>query len=69
MVLLVKEVAEKLGYNDPNYAIRTHCKGRGNLHPTKGGMQTVKIIPERDVYRTVMKSKLPTAEKFEGICS
>lgn len=61
-----KEVAEKLGYNDPNYAIRTHCKGGEETStPTKGGMQTVKIIPERDVYRLVMKSKLPTAEKFE----
>lgn len=61
-----KEVAEKLGYNDPNYAIRTHCKGGEETStPTKGGMQTVKIIPERDVYRLVMRSKLPTAEKFE----
>jgi hypothetical protein len=28
-------------------------------------MQRVKIIPERDVYRLVMRSKLPDAEKFE----
>lgn len=61
-----KEVAEKLGYGNPHEAIRTHCKGVSEIRtPSKGGMQTVKIIPERDVYRLVMRSKLPTAEKFE----
>ena len=61
-----KEVAEKLGYKDTAYAITTHCKGVGEIQtPTKGGMQRVKIIPERDVYRLVMRSKLPDAEKFE----
>ncbi len=61
-----KEVAEKLGYGNPHEAIRTHCKGVSEIRtPSKGGMQKVKIIPERDVYRLVMRSKLPTAEKFE----
>ena len=61
-----KEVAEKLGYSNPHKAIRDHCKGVSETFtPSKGGMQTVKIIPERDVYRLVMRSKLPTAEKFE----
>ena len=60
------EVCEKLGYSNPRKAISDHCKGcNETLLPSKGGMQTMKIIPERDVYRLVMRSKLPTAEKFE----
>ena len=31
---------------------------------TSGGIQTVSIIPESDLYRLIMKSKLPSAEKF-----
>ena len=43
--LLVKEVAEKLGYSNPHKAIRDHCKGvsRKRSPPFKGGMQTVKL--------------------------
>ena len=33
--------------------------------PSAGGVQRAKIIPERDVYRLIMRSKLPTAEAFE----
>lgn len=32
-----------------------------------GGAQDMTIIPERDVYRLVMRSKLPAAERFEEI--
>ena len=61
-----KEVAEKLGYKDTKDAISRHCKGAGKHRLlTGGGEQEVTIIPERDVYRLVMRSKLPTAEKFE----
>jgi prophage antirepressor-like protein len=66
------EVAAALGYSDPNYAVRTHCKalkllkagetpGLGIEVPPRG----MNIIPERDVYRLVMRSKLPSAESFE----
>ena len=60
------DVAKALGYTNPSKAITDHCKG-GNesLVPSNGGEQTTKIIPERDVYRLIMRSKLPTAEKFE----
>ena len=33
--------------------------------PTNGGVQKMKIITEGDMYRLIMKSKLPSAEKFE----
>ena len=33
---------------------------------TNGGQQEVKIISEGDVYRLIIKSKLPNAQKFES---
>lgn len=33
--------------------------------PTEGGVQNVKFIPESDVYRLIMRSKLPEAEQFQ----
>lgn len=60
------DVARALGYVDCPKAIRTHCKGVAEMStPTKGGIQTLKVIPEGDVYRLIIKSKLPQAEKFE----
>ncbi|ASL26226.1 phage antirepressor [Azotobacter chroococcum] len=63
---VAKDVAEVLGYAKPRNAIASHCKGaliRGVL--TAGGMQETTLIPERDLYRLVMKSQLPAAERFE----
>jgi prophage antirepressor-like protein len=70
------KVAEVLGYKNPQEAIRTHCKG---VSETLRGVQTgikadgtpamqdvvVKIIPEGDIYRLIVRSKLPSAERFE----
>ncbi|GHU56894.1 antirepressor [Clostridia bacterium] len=62
-----RDVAEILGYKNPNEAVREHCKGVSEtLTPTNGGNQSVKIIQERDVYRLVMRSALPKAEEFEN---
>lgn len=61
------DVAKALGYSDPAKAIRTHCKGVDEMDtPTKGGIQKVKVITEGDIYRLVIKSQLPQAEKFES---
>ncbi|WP_421902194.1 BRO family protein [Maridesulfovibrio sp.] len=63
---VANDVAVTLGYKYPADAIRMHCKGVDKIStPTKGGMQTVKIIPEPDLYRLIIKSKLPAAERFE----
>lgn len=62
------DVAKALGYAKPSNAISTHCKEKGTLKqgiPTLGGMQEVTVINEANIYRLVIKSKLPTAEKFE----
>ncbi|GAA3704187.1 phage antirepressor Ant [Oceanisphaera sediminis] len=63
---VAKDVAEALGYAKPRNAIAEHCKGasiQGVL--TTGGMQSMTVIPERDLYRLIMRSKLPSAERFE----
>jgi len=63
---VASDVARVLGYERPADAVRVHCKGVGEAPiPTPGGTQTVKIIPERDLYRLVMRSRLPSAERFE----
>lgn len=63
---VAKDVAELLGYSNTAKAVRDHCKGVNEMDtPTQGGVQTVKIIPERDLYRLIMRSKMPEAEKFE----
>lgn len=62
---VAKDVATALGYTNPQKAVRDHCKGvNDSFTPSAGGDQKVKIIPEPDVYRLVMRSKLPSAERF-----
>ena len=64
---VANDVAKALGYADCPKAVRTHCKGVAEMSiPTNGGKQTVKIIPEGDIYRLIIRSKLPSAEKFEA---
>lgn len=61
------DVAKALGYKRPADAITTHCKGSVIRRlPTAGGEQSMKFIPEGDVYRLAAKSELPGAERFES---
>lgn len=61
------DVAKSLGYAKPNNAITTHCRATLKQGiPISGKIQEVNFIPEGDVYRLIMKSKLPSAEKFES---
>ena len=65
-MFVASDVAKVLGYRFPKDAISTHCKGATKRRLlTAGGKQFVTIIPERDVYRLIMRSKLPQAEAFE----
>jgi len=60
------ECARILGYTNPQKAIRDHCKGvNETFTPTAGGVQRKKYIPEGDLYRLIIRSKLPAAERFE----
>lgn len=70
---VANEVAAALGYSDTNQAIRKHCKGAEIcktvdltlLELRCDSPRGLTIIPERDVYRLIMRSKLPEAERFE----
>lgn len=60
------DVAAALGYSNPRKAIIDHCKGVTKRDtPTTSGVQTINFIPEGDIYRLIVSSKLPSAEKFE----
>ncbi len=63
------ECAEKLGYTKPHNAISRHCRyslKRGVPHP-QNPAKTIEVnfIPEGDLYRLIIRSKLPAAERFE----
>lgn len=61
------DVAKALGYNNPRDAVSRHCKGVVKHDtPTSSGVQLMSYINEGDLYRLIMKSKLPSAEKFEA---
>ena len=63
---VANDVAKALGYKRTADAVTAHCKGSvKHRYLTEGGEQEVKIIPEGDVYRLIIRSQLPTAEKFE----
>ena len=63
---VASDVASALGYSRPADAVTNHCKGSVKRRVlTNGGEQEVKVIPEGDVYRLIIRSKLPSAEKFE----
>lgn len=51
------DVAKALEYARPYEAVSSHCKGAVSYRvPTNGGYQEMKIIPEGDVYRLIVKA-------------
>lgn len=74
------DVAKALGYSIPSKAIQTHCR---NILKWKVGVKTgvksdgtdsiqrmeMLFIPESDLYRLIIRSQLPNAEKFsDWVC-
>lgn len=60
------DVAEALGYSNPRRAVLEHCKGVTKCDTlTSRGTQKINFIPEGDLYRLIVKSQLPSAERFE----
>lgn len=60
------QCAKIVGHENPARAIRKFCKGVTKMvTPTTGGSQEVNYIPEGDLYRLIISSKLPNAERFE----
>jgi len=62
---IAKDVASILGYSNPRDAISRHCKGVVKHDSFRDGGNEISLIPEGDVYRLIIKSKLPEAERFE----
>lgn len=61
------DIAKALGYSNPNKAVNDHCRAITKCStPISGKIQAINFIPEGDVYRLIMKSKLPSSEKFES---
>ncbi|MDR2559777.1 MAG: phage antirepressor KilAC domain-containing protein [Oscillospiraceae bacterium] len=63
------ESAVILGYKNPHDAVLKHCKGDALVNreviDSLGRKQKVKFIPEGDLYRLIIRSKLLAAEQFE----
>lgn len=64
---IASDVAKALGYERPNDAVNTHCKkvNKFSYGDSPRGAQPYNIIPESDVYRLIMRSNLPNAERFQ----
>jgi len=66
---LATACAKMLGYTKPHNAISQHCRcplKQGVPHPQNPGKTLVmNFIPEGDLYRLIVHSKLPAAERFE----
>lgn len=64
---VANDVAKALGYSNPSKATNDHCKNAvkewGN--DSLGRPTEFKVIPEGDIYRLIIKSQLPSADKFE----
>ncbi|MDR1210157.1 MAG: phage antirepressor KilAC domain-containing protein [Clostridiales bacterium] len=64
------ECAEKLGYSKARNAVERHCRyalKRGVPHPQSPDKTIEKtFIPEGDLYRLIIRSKLPSASRFEA---
>jgi prophage antirepressor-like protein len=66
-----KDVCGILGYTNDSKAIKDHCKSDGvtNRYPiidTLGRQQFPAFINEGNLYRLIIKSRKPEAEKFES---
>lgn len=64
---VASDVAKALGYERPNDAVNAHCKkvNKFSYGDSPHGSMPYNIIPESDVYRLIMRSNLPDAERFQ----
>jgi len=65
------ECAAILGYATPRHAVSRHCRGgmKRAVIDSLGREQQKTFIPEGDLYRLIIRSKLPAAVRFESwIC-
>lgn len=64
LLFFASDVAKALGYERPGDAVRAHCK-KVNKFSYGDSAQPYNLIPESDVYRLIMRSKLKSAERFQ----
>lgn len=67
---VARDVALVLDYDQPQKALARHCKYVKTLkgyetHLLTNSPRGINIIPESDVFRLVMRSRLPQAEAFQ----
>lgn len=64
---MASDVAKALGYTNPSRSAKDHCRNIVKRCTTDsvGREQEALLIPESDIYRLIIKSKLPSAERFE----
>lgn len=64
---VANDIAKTLGYTNPSKATNDHCKKSKIVwgNDSLGRRQQFKVIPEGDIYRLIIKSKLPKAQEFE----
>ena len=60
------DCARILGYSNPKDAVGRHCRGAvKRVSLTNSGKQLTNYIPEGDLWRLIIRSRLPAAQKFE----
>jgi len=70
-LFIAKDIAVTLGYKDAPGAVAKHCKKTKPLKDVGSPFQLpkldqqLKLIPESDVYRLILRSKLDSAEEFQ----
>ena len=64
---VANDIARSLGYKNPSDATNKYCKRSTKTwgSDSLGRQQEFKVIPESDMYRLIIKSNLPQAERFE----
>ncbi|MDC9589681.1 BRO family protein [Xenorhabdus sp. XENO-10] len=71
-VFFAVEVAKALGYSDPHQALKINCKSLIRLNSVQCTELNLGVKPkgiilltEPDLYRLILRSKLPSAERFQ----
>lgn len=64
-MFVAKDVAKALKYSNTKDAVKRHCLGVAFHDSLNYRGNPLAIIPESDVYRLIIRSKLPSAVKFE----
>ncbi len=61
------DVTKALGYSNPREPVRRHCRNVSKRDATDGvgRIKEMSFISEGDLYRLIIHSKLPSAERFE----